>query len=94
MRLTIDIETQKNGPGIFRARAGIQYNLKYQSLIKNTIKKVLFQNIKPGSNPVADKQRSLFFHRLDAEERLEKLELELKEETTSDELDLKIFHYK
>ena len=81
--VTVDIEAQKNGPGIFRARAGIQYIQKYQTLIKNTIKKILFNNINKGSNLAIDIQRSLFYHRLDIEEDLEKLKQELDMSGTS-----------
>ena len=91
--VTVDIEAQKNGPGIFRARAGIQYIQKYQSLIKNTIKKILFNNIKKGSNKAIDIQRSLFQHRLDTEEDLEKLKQELDMSGITSESDyLKQYH--
>ena len=91
--VTVDIEAQKNGPGIFRARAGIQYIQKYQTLIKNTIKKILFNNIKKGSNKAIDIQRSLFHHRLDTEEDLEKLKQELDMSGNTSESDyLKQYH--
>ena len=91
--VTVDIEAQKNGPGIFRARAGIQYMQKYQRLIKNTIKKVLFNNIDHGNNTALDVQRSLFYHRLDVEEDLEKLvqELDMKGITSAPD-NLKLYH--
>ena len=91
--VTVDIEAQKNGPGIFRARAWIQYIQKYQMLIKNTIKKVLFNNIDHGNNKALDVQRSLFYHRLDVEEDLEKLvqELDMKGITSASD-NLKLYH--
>ena len=85
----------RNGTGIFRARAGIQYIPKYQSLVRNTIKKILFNNIELGSNIVADVQRSLFHHRHGTEEELEKLQQEQQDGgITSDTLNLKILHFK
>ena len=70
---TIDIEAQKSGPGIFRAKAGIQFEPKYQRLIKNTIKKIIFNSITPGTNIITDVQRALFLHRLEIETELDKL---------------------
>ena len=42
---TIDLETHKEGPGVFRAKIGIQNNPQYQKLIKNAITETIFAHL-------------------------------------------------
>ena len=48
LKATIDLEMQREGPGIFRCKIGIQNNVLYQSIIKNCIKDEIFKALVPS----------------------------------------------
>ena len=49
LKATIDLEMQREGPGIFRCKIGIQNNVLYQSIIKNCIKDEIFKALVPST---------------------------------------------
>ena len=64
LKATIDLEMQREGPGIFRCKIGIQNNVLYQSIIKNCIKDEIFKALVPSTKII------LSMHSLKPEPRL------------------------
>ena len=71
LKATIDLEMQREGPGIFRCKIGIQNNVLYQSIIKNCIKDEIFKALVP--NIKNNLEYALFKTRTSLEEELRTL---------------------
>ena len=68
LKATIDLEMQREGPGIFRCKIAIQNNVLYQSIIKNCIKDEIFKALVP--NIKNNLEYALFKTRASLEEEL------------------------
>ena len=71
LKITIDLEMQREGPGLFRCKIGIQNNGLYQSKIKNCIKNEIFNSMVP--NAKNNLEYALFKTRVSLEEELNRL---------------------
>ena len=52
VKATIDLEMQREGPGLFRCKLGFQNNEHYQNLIKNVVKNEIYMALTPSHKNV------------------------------------------
>ena len=71
LMITIDLEMQREGLGLFRCKIGIQNSMLYQSKVKTALKNRLFNSLVP--NAKKNLECALFKTRVSLEEELNTL---------------------
>ena len=69
--ITLDITESKRGKGLFRCSPTVHKDPDYQKLIRNTIRKTIYDSIK--STPISEVSNALFEARMKIEEEYNSL---------------------